>query len=235
MNLEVIVVDNGSADGCGDMVAANFPQARFIQSKKNLGMGAGNNLGLRAASSKYVLIINPDIVILPGALAELYAFMETHPQAGAAGPRLNNPDGSLQPSCFLLPRFSTFLYRRTFLGETADGQEYLNRFMLADWDHLDARPVDWVIGAALIIRQDVLRKVGYFDERFFLFMEDVDLERRIKNTGSEIWYAASVKFIHYPHRLSGGNLSLKSLWQKTTWVHITSWLKYFWKWSKISA
>jgi len=227
---EVIVVDNASNDQCGVMIRENFSQVIFIQSNKNLGMGGGNNLGIAKALGRYILILNPDVVVSAGQIEKIIKFMDEKEQVGIVGPLMLNPDGSRQESCWRWHKPEGFLYRRTFLGNTKRGQEYLNHYSYKDRDLSRALAVDWVLGGCCVIRKKALQMVGNFDEFFFLFMEDTDLCLRMWRHSWQVWYLPQAEFIHYPHRLSGGNLSWRSLWQKTTWHHIASWLKYFWKW-----
>src|SRR3972149_3388727 len=157
---EIIVVDNNSKDGVDKMLNENSPHVKFLSAPTNGGFAAGNNLGLRRARGRYVLMLNPDIVILDNAIAKLYNFMEARPEAALAGPRLNNPDGTLQHSCYRFPNFLTPLYRRTFLGQWSIGQKSLTRYLMADDDHALNKEVDWLLGACLMVRRQAMAEVG---------------------------------------------------------------------------
>jgi len=227
---EIIVVDNDSRDGCLEMVKKEFkkdPRIKTIQSAKNLGMGAGNNLGIREAKGKYILVLNPDIMILPNTLEKMIAYLDSHEKTGILAPQLINPNNTIQASAFRFPSFWRPLYRRTPLGKTKKGKTKLAHFLISDWDRKTSRTVDWLLGACLMIRKSTLDQVGMFDERFFLFFEDTDLCRRFQNAGFEVWYLADAKMIHYPHRLSA-----KKVLSRPVRTHLISQVKYFLKWRK---
>jgi len=116
LNYEIIVVDNDSGDGTAQMMRENFPEIKFIASGENLGYAKGNNLGIKAASGRYVMIMNPDIVVFPGVLEKLVQFLDERQDVGIVGPKLLNPDKSLQYSCYRFPDFLEPVYRRTPLG-----------------------------------------------------------------------------------------------------------------------
>lgn len=231
LQYEIIVVDNGSNDGIEEMLNKKFPDIKLVKLKKNRGYSAGNNVGIKEAKGKYVLILNPDITVLEGAIEKMYNFMETHSDAGIAAPQLLNPNGTIQHSCMRFHSFFIPIYRRlSFLQNFSYVKNELERFEMTDWEHNCSREVDWFLGACLIIRKDVFEKVGLFDERFFLFFEDTDFCRRVKLAGWKIYYFADAKVIHLDERLSNKASGLAALRHKTTWIHIASWIKYFWKW-----
>src|SRR3989344_4747761 len=132
---EIIVVDNASGDHQGEGLRRDFPQARFLMLARNQGMGGGNNRGLEAAHGTYALILNPDIVVFPEAIEHLYGYMHAHPRAGMCGPKLLNPDGTLQESCFRFPRWITPLSRRTKFAMLPWGRRELDRFLMRFWQH----------------------------------------------------------------------------------------------------
>lgn len=235
LQYEVIVVDNASHDGVRQMLEQHFSGVTFIQSRRNLGMGAGNNLGLRHARGRYVAIVNPDTMALAQTFRRLYNFMETHPRVGLAGPQLINPDRSLQ---YTRCRYHTFfipVYRRTPLQRLASVQHELDKFLTKDQDYFTAQAADWLFGACFFARRDVAQSVGFFDERFFLGFEDTDFCRRIWQAGYEVWYYPDSVMIHYPHRFSSDQNWLASIFNPNVRIHIASWLKYFWKWGLTNA
>src|SRR3989344_6965857 len=199
---EIIVVDNDSHDNIEALMQNEFLRARLIKAKNNRGYAAGNNLGLKNAKGKYVLILNPDVTITEEAIIELYRFMETHPQAGIAGPKIFNPDGSLQYTCLKFPDWKLPFYRRTFLGGTKKGKEWNQKYQMADWDHNMDKKVDWLFGACFIIRKEALPTVGLLDERYFLYMEDLDWCRRFWENNQDVWYVARASAIHFHQRQS---------------------------------
>ncbi len=225
---EIIVVDNASYDGTPEMVAREFPQVRIIASETNTGFGGGNNVGIASATGRYVIIMNPDIVVLDDALDRLVTFMDQNPDVGFVGPRLSNPDGSVQYSCYRFPTPMTPVYRRTPLGRTARGKVALRDYLMTDWDHAETRDVDWLLGACIMMRREVLQKIGLFDDRFFLYFEDTDLCRRVWEAGYRVVYFPDSRIIHYHRRESSG--SVFSLF--TNWIareHVKSGIKYFLK------
>ncbi|MFH1192574.1 MAG: glycosyltransferase family 2 protein [bacterium] len=231
LRYEIIVVDNASDDGIGGMLSKDFTDVKFIRLKKNRGYSAGNNAGIRYSKGKYVLILNPDITVLEGAIENMYNFMSARLDVGMAAPQLLNPNGTIQRSCMRFHDFFIPIYRRlSFLQKFSYVKNKLDKFEIADWDHDSSREVDWFLGACLMIRKDVFNKIGLFDERFFLFFEDTDFCRRVKNAGWKVYYLADAKVIHLDERLSNKAEGLKALKNRTTWTHIASWGKYFWKW-----
>ncbi|MDZ4229788.1 MAG: glycosyltransferase family 2 protein [Candidatus Veblenbacteria bacterium] len=232
LEFEVIAVDNNSGDGCCQWLGQTYPNIRCITLGQNRGFAAGNNAGLREARGEYLLILNPDITVLPGQLEALVAFMDTHPKCGLAGPRLVNPDGSLQYSTYQFPKFWLPLFRRTMLGSIPAMEPRLREYQMLSWDHKQSRTVDWMLGACLIARKKAVEQVGLMDERYFLYVEDTDWCRRFWAQGWEVWYAAEIELVHFHERLSAQRPFLTALFNKITWVHIASWIKYFSKWRK---
>jgi len=230
LKYEVIVVDNNSGDGVKEMLEGNFTNIIFIQARYNLGMGAGNNLGIKQASGKYAVVLNADIFVLPETFKRLYDFMEQHPACAVTGPALINPDGSLQHTRCRFPSFLIPVYRRTPLQKLKNIRRNLDLYLTKDQDYNVAGKADWLYGACLFIRREALEKAGYFDERYFLGFEDTDLCRRFWQSGWEVWYNPDSILIHYPHRFSGDSNWLTGIFNKNIRIHINSWLKYFFKW-----
>lgn len=233
-DFEVIVVDNGSCDSVCALMDERFgDQVQCISLKKNIGMGAGNNVGFKKARGEYVMVLNPDTVLTKQSVEPLLAFAEEHKKAGIIAPKLLNPDGTMQHSAHKFPDILMPFYRRTPLGRTNHGKQYLAEYTISENKLTQATTVDWVFGPAFLISREVVEKIGGYDERFFLFLEDTDLCKSVWNAGYEVWYIPDAIVIHYPHRLSGHTMGLLSLTKKTTWNHIASWIKYFWKWSHV--
>jgi GT2 family glycosyltransferase len=208
LTFSVCVVDNGSDDGSADMVEAEFPRVRSIRSD-NRGYAAGNNNGLRAfgfgaerrgesAQPRYVLLLNPDTVLAPSALADMVAFMEAHPDAAVAGPRLVREDGSLDNACrrgFPTPEVAA--YRLFGLSRLFPKSRRFGRYNLTYLPPDVTTEVDSVVGAFMLIRGKALAQVGLLDERYFMYAEDLDLCYRIKQQGWQVWYNAEVTVLHY--------------------------------------
>lgn len=222
-SFEIIVVDNNSSDGTAAMVREQFPSVRCIEMKKNKGLAAGNNAGMQIAQGEFFLILNPDIAVFDSHIDQLVAFMREHPQAGLVGPKLQHPDKSLQYSTYRFPDWYTPVLRRTPLGKTEQGRKKIQSYLMKEWDHNTDQKVDWVLGAAMMVRAEALQRVGLQDERFFLYYEDVDWCRRFWEKGYEVWYASSIPFIHYHRRESADHPGIKGLFNITTKIHIMSW------------
>jgi N-acetylglucosaminyl-diphospho-decaprenol L-rhamnosyltransferase len=192
--LEIVVVDNASTDGSAEEAVAAFPQARLIRSE-NRGFAAGVNVGIRATSAPYVLVLNPDAEIASGTLAELVRLAEARPWAGAIGPMIRNPDGSVYPSGRTVPSLATAV-GHAFLGPVWPRNPFTRRYHLADWNRTTERRVDWISGAAFLLRRAALDEVGPLDERFFLYAEEVDLFKRLREAGWGIVFTPSLEVVH---------------------------------------
>ena len=193
---EVIVVDNHSRDGSADRVAQEFPDFVLIRSDTNLGFAAGNNAAFARARGRYIVLVNPDALLAPGALARAVAHMEAAPRVGAAGGRLEDPRGVMQPSGRLFPSLLNEWLVMSGLAARFPGSRFFGRFDRTWADPSAAARVDWVPGAFTILRRSALDQVGHFDERFFLYYEEVDLCRRMAQAGFEIWYWPDVQVSH---------------------------------------
>ena len=222
---EIIVVDNASNDHCNKMIKEEFSQVKIILASFNRGYAAGNNLGMKIAQGKYVLILNPDIAVLKNSIEQLIKFMEQHSTAGMAGPKLINPNGSRQFSCFRFPRWYTPILRRTLLGRLPKAKKHLQRYIMSDYSFNQPSVVGWLLGACLLVRRQAISQVGLMDEHFFLYFEDVDWCRRFRQAGWHVYYLPSAEMVHFHQRLSA-----KNIFHRTTWIHIISWLKYLRKW-----
>lgn len=194
---EVIVADNDSSDGFAEMVGAFFPEIISIRNKKNLGFSSANNQCIRISKGKYVLILNPDTEILPGSLAALIKFLDEHPEAGATAPKLLNPDRTLQRSVLAFPSLGAMIMRLIFIEQLWPGNPFTKRYLLPDFDYEKAAEIDQPMGAAILIRKEVLDKVGLFDEKSFMFFDEVDLCFRIKKAGWKIYFTPSAQLIHH--------------------------------------
>ncbi len=228
-SFEVIVIDNASYDGLAEIVAKQFPQVKFIQSQFNGGFAYGNNLGIKQAIGKYILICNPDLAFLSPAINVMHDYLEQHPEVALAGPRLVNADKSIQYSCTTFPDWHLPLYRRTPLGEKSRGQVWLDKYLMKDFDHMQNAFVPALFGACLMIRKSALDKVGLLDERYFMYMEDLDWSRRFWQDGYKVAYIGEAEVIHLHRRQSAADNLPKSLFNKSARHHIVSFAKYLWK------
>ncbi|MEK7631324.1 MAG: glycosyltransferase family 2 protein [Patescibacteria group bacterium] len=230
---QVIVVDNASGDGSIEMVEKDFPDVTLVASPVNNGFSSGMNLGLKRAHGRYVALLNTDIAIMDKPFDRLVQFLDQHPSVGLAGPKLINPDGSVQYSCCRFPEKLTPLYRRTPLGKIPFIRKKLQRFVMADFTHNENRTVDWLLGAFVVARAAAVEKVGLLDERFFLYFEDVDWSRRFWAAGWQVMYVADVDVVHYHKRQSAENPGLTGLFSFPTNIHIQSWFRYLAKYNGV--
>lgn len=231
-NTEIIVVDNNSGDDSVYLLRSDFPEITVIDTNENLGLAAGVNIGIAHATGDYYLVLNPDMVALPGSVHALMEFMDKNPDVGIAGGKLISPNGKLQYSCYRFYTPMTIVYRRTFLGKTSAGKAATRSFLMKDFDHADVRDVDWLMGACLIVRKKALQEVGGMDERFFLYFEDVDWCRRMWEKRWRVTYFPTAVFSHFHQRSSERGALLGIFFNRPTREHIKSAFKYFWKFRK---
>ena len=193
---EVVVSDNGSTDGSVEKIRGQFPAVRVVENRANLGFAKGNNAGIREAHGDYVLILNPDTIIHDGSLDRWMEFADRHPEAGAFGCRVHNPDGTYQRSARPFPTISRYLV--TALGLRFLG--HLKQPVLSDeyegWKGDTECEVDWQSGCCVMLRRELLNRLGGFDEQFFYQFEEVDLCRRVWNSGSRIRFTPAASITH---------------------------------------
>lgn len=194
------VVDNGSSDGSVEAVRERFSGVRIIANQDNLGFAAANNQALLEARGRYALLLNSDTEVLPGAIDRLVQYLEAHPEVGACGPKLLNADRTLQPSARNF--YSTFgsLVENKLIAQFWKEPKSRTRF-LSYWDHSHTRPVDWVTGAVLLVRMDVVRRVGLLDTAFFMYGEEIDWQMRMQKAGFPIHFVHDAEVVH----LGGGS------------------------------
>jgi N-acetylglucosaminyl-diphospho-decaprenol L-rhamnosyltransferase len=200
--LETIVVDNASTDGSVEMVRAEFPLVRLVTNDENRGFTVANNQGLALGRGRYLLLLNPDTEVTGGALATMVRTMDGRPQVGALGPQLRYPDGSLQSSRRRFPTFATALVESTVVQEWWGDNRILRRYYMADTPDDTVQAVDWVVGACLLVRRQTYEQVGGLDEGFFMYSEEMDWCRRIKDAGWFIVYLPTAMVIHHEGRSS---------------------------------
>jgi N-acetylglucosaminyl-diphospho-decaprenol L-rhamnosyltransferase len=192
---ELVVVDHGSTDGTLELVRERFPQARLIE-QENRGFGAGMNTGMRAASGQYFLLLNADAWVLGDGVEGLCAFADDHPAAALVGPRLLNPDGSLQPSVRGFPTLWRLATEYFFLRKLAPRSRLFNAFFGAGFDHRSTRDAEWLGAACLLVRREAVEEVGYFDENYFLFSEEVDWCWRFRRAGWKVLFFPGAEVMH---------------------------------------
>lgn len=198
LRAEVFVVDNASSDGSAEMVAAEFPWVVLIRGSRNVGYSAGNNLALRRAGGRFVLLLNPDTRLPPGALIETIAEMEAHPDIGALGPKLVRADGSLDLACRRsFPSPEVAFFRLFGLARLFPRSARFASYNLLHVDPDQAIDVDSVCGAFMLLRREVIERVGLLDETFRMYGEDLDWAYRIKQAGWRVRYHPAVVVLHY--------------------------------------
>lgn len=202
---ECVVVDNDSGDGTAEAVERALPHVRVVRTGGNLGYARAVNRGLAATTGRHVLVSNPDCVWRAGALDALCAWLDQHPRCGIAAPRIRNPDGSLEYSARAYPDHFAFLFNRySLLSRLFPKNRWTRRYLMLDWDHASPRSVDWVSGAAMLVRRDAVVKVGGMDEAFFMFNEDVDWCRRMNQAGWSVDYVPEAEVVHHIGASLGG-------------------------------
>ena len=217
---EIIVIDNDSQDETRTVIKKTWPQVQLVCNTENRGVAPARNQGIRLASGEYVLILDDDTVVQPGALDCLIRYMEDQPEVGLCGPKLTDADGELQLSCRWFPTLTDKLARRLPL---AAARKVTRKVEMADWDHQTIRAVDYVIGACQIIRRRALQEVGQFDERIFYGPEDVDLCLRLQQAGWQVTYNPDAVVVHKERRLT------RSLRSDLMWKHVWGLVYFFWK------
>ncbi len=191
---EVWVVDNASNDGSCNAIRSEFPQVRLIENTGNRGFGAANNQAMAAAAGEYFLLLNSDAFPKPGAVQVLIGYLRTRPQQAAVGPRLLNEDGSLQLSCFRLPSPALAWYENIWLSSALPRHRVFGNYRR--WTHEEERTVDYIIGACMLIRRQAYEQVGGFDERFFMYSEEADWQKRMRDVGWTIGFTPEANVVH---------------------------------------
>ncbi|WP_420631702.1 glycosyltransferase family 2 protein [Candidatus Leptofilum sp.] len=220
LTLQIIVVDSASSDGSPEIVAEKFPQVELVACQQNVGFPRGNNLGLERANGRTILLLNPDTIVHEDALAKMVTYLEQNPQVGVVGPQLLNEDGTVQSSRRRFPTLRTAFFESTWLQPYAP-QSVLDDYYVRDVGDAETAVVDWVMGACLLTRQEVVQQVGGLDEAYFMYSEELDYCRRIHEAGWQVVYYPQVQVTH---------LSGKSSEQAVTHRHINfnrAKLRYF--------
>lgn len=202
VSAEIIVVDNASSDASVSMVQEEFPGVRLIVNQENAGFAKGSNMGIAASHGRYILLLNPDCVVSHGALETLVQFGDENKDAGILGLKVLNVDGTIQHSCRRSPTFGAVLFRNAVLGRIYPNNPYTREYLLASWDHNSVKEVDWVSGAALVMRREMIEDIGMLDERFFMYCEDMDLGCRARESGWKVVYLPTAVVTHAKGRSS---------------------------------
>jgi hypothetical protein len=230
--VEIVFVDNASTDelSLNFLRAANKDgRVKLIESPENIGFAGGNNLGAANASGEYLLILNPDTTVRKDSIEKMVSYMDKHKDVGILGPRLEYSDGTVQDSCRRDMKFYDLVLKRTFLGKLPLFKRRVEKYTMDDFDHSKIQEVELITGACMLIRKDFYDDIEGFDDRYFLFMEDFDLCKKVRAAGKKVVYYPDAIINHYHKRLSAG--SIFTLIRKPVfWMHVNSARKYFWKW-----
>jgi N-acetylglucosaminyl-diphospho-decaprenol L-rhamnosyltransferase len=205
-----VVVDNGSGDGTVGFVRERFPEVEVIESE-NRGLGAGWNTGIRATESRYVLLLNADAWLLGNALEKIVAFADFRPRAAVVGPRLSNPDGTLQRSVRGFPTLWRLATEYFFLRKLAPRTSALNAFYAGGFGHDEVRDVEFVMGACMLLRREAVTEVGFADEEFFLFSEETDWCYRFRQAGWKVVFFPGAECVHVRGASHAGRLYRENL------------------------
>lgn len=218
--LEIIVVDNASRDDSVTMLRENFPEVIVIANTENRGFTGGNNQGLTAATGDFLLLLNPDTEIIDDALPRMVAYLQAYPDVGMVGPQLRNPDGSVQSSRRRFPPLPILFLESTWLEKLTPRK--LLRYYYAQEQPDDAiQGVDWITGAAMLTRRETVAQVGGMDEGFFMYSEELDWCRRIREAGWRVVYFPEARIIHHEGKSSEQVVAARHIYFQSSKVRYT--------------
>lgn len=197
MDFEVIVVNNSEDDPGWEDLKGLYPKAQFIPNTTNVGFSKANNQAAKIARGEFFIFLNPDTSLSDQAINTMHRYFCSHSEVGAMGPKVTNPDGSLQYSCRRYPTLWTGLFNRySLLSRLFPCNPFTSQYLMLDFDHNEILPVDWLSGCCLMVSRNVFEGIGGFDENYFLFNEDVDLCRRINEAGKKVIYFPKATINH---------------------------------------
>ncbi len=237
-SVQVTVADNSqNQDGIQEMLKEKYPEVVYVNSGGNVGFGKGNTVGFQTGKARYYFALNRDTIIPENSktVERLIRFMDEHPKIGCIGPKLLNMDDTLQYSCYRFDLPSILikpLKQINFDKKSKFVKKWTDRLLMMDFDHHTTRPVDWVLGAAMVVRQEVVDAIGWFDERYFMYLEDADWCHRMWEAGWPVYYVHDITIRHRYARDSAKVPGVfKALFKnKLARIHFVSWIKYIWKW-----
>ena len=222
-SLEVIVVDNASTDGAREEIVRRWPQVRVLVRESGKGLPANLNHGIKASTSPFVMLCNSDLIFGEASVENLARFLEDHPRAGVAGPKLMSPEGETRPSARRWYTIPVLIALRGPWRRGAGRLRSVRKNLYEDWDYREPKQVDWVPCPATMMRKAALDEVGLMDERFRLYFDDVDISLRMHRGGWEVWCVPSAEVVHLEQRASVTPFSRAWRW------HLVSLLKFWWK------
>ena len=194
---EAVVVDMASRDGSVESVAREFPEAKVIRQRTNVGFGRANNAGLQVAEGRFILLMSPDVTVMPGCVGRLADFLLVRPDAGAVGPRLQRPDGLLDETARRgFPSPSATLFHYAGLGKVFPNSERLNRYSMGHLPVTETHEIDAGTAACMMVRRAAIDRVGFFDPDYFMYGEDLDLCYRLKSSGWKVFYLPTARAVH---------------------------------------
>lgn len=221
VRFEILVVDNGSTDGTLEMLRERYPQVARVENPENRGVAPARNQLLKQARGRYILSVDVDTTFVQkGAVETLVAVMDRHPEAAVGGPKLVYKNGALQLSCRPFPSPLNILLEGTSLKRVFPNSRFVKGYTLEDWDHAELREVDWMYGAALVIRREALDRIGCFDESFFYLYEDIDFCFQARRLGYKVLYIPQAVICHHLEREE------RPIFSKTLRTHLRSIRRY---------
>ncbi|NQV15464.1 glycosyltransferase family 2 protein [bacterium] len=221
---EIIIIDNNSTDDTANILKAmetQHDQLSLVLNNTNRGFAAGNNQALDQAHGDYILVLNPDTITQAGVVSGLISELEKNERMGMVAPQLQFPDGRIQKTCRRLPTHMDVIYHSLGLTQLFPASSRFNAWKMGDFDHRSTRQVDQPAGAALMIKGSLFRELKGFDQNFPMFFNDVDLCKRIKDAGYEIWYMPDYHITHV------GGASVKQVKLKMVLSSHVSFFRYF--------
>lgn len=195
-SMEVFVVDNASTDGTSEIIEAKYPWVKLIKSPENLGFSRGNNVAIRQCQGRYIALVNPDVIVFPGCLDALADFLDANPKVGNVGPRVFNPDMSMQSTCRKFPTLWNNFCSATGLSTKLKNSRFFAGEHMFYFPHDRTLAVDVIVGCFSMIRRDTFDAVGLLDENLFMYGDDVDWCRRAHNAGWEVMFYPGGQAIH---------------------------------------
>ncbi len=228
LNVVTHVIDNSSnQDGVKDLIYKKYPQVIYIDAGKNIGFGSSQNIGLKNKKAKFYLALNPDVEFLEkGTLEKMIEFLNKNSKVGMVGPKLLNTNKTIQNSCYGFPGITDQFFKRLGIKN-----KKVNKYLMNNFDHNKTIPVDWLMGSFLMTKQEVVDKIGFFDDRFFMYFEDCDWCRRSINAGWKNFYLSDVKVKHGHARASDSGNLFSDMKNPMAFIHLKSWWRYFRKWN----
>lgn len=218
LDFEVIVIDNASSDNSVEAIKRDYPEVILINNKENRGFAAANNQGIEIAKGRYVLLLNPDTVILNGAIQKSVTFADHHPEAAVVGIRNNNADGSLTKNCFQFASVQNLMISSSGLHRLFPHSHFFGRERLSWWDYLTIREVDVVAGCFMLARRKVIDQVGRMDEAYFMYGEEMDWCWQLKRAGWKTVYYPEARIIHYGGMSAAQNPAGMRIEQKKSYL-----------------